>query len=76
MGEGVQRRLGVETKGSKRLPLAARAPTPCRLCNTAPWGPERRSVPQALPLRLQSKRREPEGRLSGEAEMDRPEGAQ
>lgn len=36
------------------MPLAASAPVPCRLCNTAPWRPERRSAPLALPLRLQS----------------------
>lgn len=46
MGEGMQQRLG---EGSEHLPLAVRASAPRRLCNTAPWGSERRSVPPALP---------------------------
>lgn len=32
-----------------------RAPTPRRLCNTAPWRPERRSVPWASPSRHSGK---------------------
>lgn len=54
----------------------ARAPTLRRLCNTAPWGPERRSVPGLfLPDSSQSGKGD-RGPLSKEAEADRPGGAQ